>query len=179
MNEIIELINEYNQINNSSLTIDEISINVDNNELFVIADLNGDLIRLNNRIIVLDGIFLNCSESKQIIPIAYFVLNKADYDDNVFYLQPLNDCKEDDIKDLSDINWGLEEIDYRFFSLTNENIECVEKYELNYDKSWLNDFMHYRNKPCEACDNIEFIKRTVKRALSLIGFQDELKNRTL
>jgi hypothetical protein len=106
MNEIIEIINEYNQLNNSSLSIDDISIDTDNNDLFVIADINGDLIRLNGKIIILDGLFFYCEESKQIIPLAYFVLNKAGYDFNRCYLQPLNDCRENDITDLHDINWG-------------------------------------------------------------------------
>jgi hypothetical protein len=179
MNEITEIINEYNQLNNSSLTIDDISIDTDNNNLFVISDINGDLIRLNSKIIILDGLFFHCEESNQIIPIAYFVLNKVGYDFNVFYLQPLNDCKENDITDLSNIYWGLKEIEYRFFSLINEEIECIGKFELNYDKSWLDDFIYYRNKPHEIFDNIVFFKRTVKRTLSLIAFQNKLKNKTI
>jgi hypothetical protein len=73
---------------------------------------------------------------------------------------------------------GVEEIDYKFFSLIDEKAECLGKFELNYDKSWLDDFIYYKNNPDEIFDNIEFFKRTVKRTLSLIAFQNELKSKT-
>lgn len=175
MKEILEIINDYNQKNNSTLTIDDISIDIHSDCLFVIYDGNGDLIRLSGQIVVFDGLFLRCSESNQIIPLTDFVLKQIEYDEKMYYISYLDDCMVDSIEDFS--SHIDTEIDHRIFSSRTDDIAFKEKIEIEYDKSWIEDFLYFRNKPIEIYDNIEFFKRTVKRVLSLQNFQEKLKKR--